>query len=227
MGELAWQRRVAQVARALQAETGSIDTIELSVKLAVETINGAEDASLSLAHRGQIVETAAATSERALSADRLQQQLGSGPLLADVWDQEVVSCPDLQIDERWGKWGARLATDMGIESMLCFRMFADRERLGAISLYASDPHAFKAVDIEDGVSFAAHTAIAVEVARTDDNLELALDSRSVIGQATGIAMERYGIDAVRAFALLKRLSQDTNTKLHEVATEVIRTRDLP
>lgn len=224
---MAWSRRVAEVAQALQAETGAMDTIELSVKLAVEAIHGAQDASLSLAHHGQIAETMAATSERAFAADRLQQELGSGPLLGEVWDRDVVSCADLEADERWGQWGRRLATDLGIRSLLCFRMFADEQRLGAISLYSSDLHAFDATDVEEGISFAAHTAIAIESARAEENLELALDSRSLIGQATGIVMERYEIDALRAFALLKRLSQDTNTKLHEVATEMIRTRELP
>lgn len=60
----------------------------------------------------------------------------------------------------------------------------------------------------------ATTAIAVEVAREDGNFEPALDSWSLIGQATGIAMERCGIDALRALGLLKRISQDNE---HEVA----------
>jgi AmiR/NasT family two-component response regulator len=58
-------------------------------------------------------------------------------------------------------------------------------------------------------------------------MDIALDSRSLIGQATGIVMARYDIDAVRAFAVLKRISQHTNVKLHEVAAELIRTRRLP
>ena len=58
-------------------------------------------------------------------------------------------------------------------------------------------------------------------------MDLALDSRSLIGQATGIVMDRYDLDAVRAFAVLKRISQQSNVKLHEVAVELIRTRHLP
>ena len=65
--------------------------------------------------------------------------------------------------------------------------------------------------------FATHTALAWNMLRRDEQFRSALASRDVIGQAKGMLMERFGIDAVRAFDLLKRLSQDSNTPLHEVA----------
>lgn len=220
-------RRMAEVARALQEESGPTATMDLAVKLAIDVVPGAEDAAISLVHRARIVESPAFTSDRAAAIDRIQHEVGEGPLLAAVWDHEVVSCTDLAAEARWGDWGPRAAKETGIQSMLCFRMFADRNRLGALSLYSPVPDAFVFADIESGISLAAHTAIAVIVAQEDENKDIALDSRSLIGQATGIAMERYGIDAVRAFAVLKRISMDSNVKLHEVAAELIRTRSLP
>ncbi len=38
-------------------------------------------------------------------------------------------------------------------------------------------------------------------------------------------MERYGVDDVRAFEMLKQLSQDSNTKLYGIAQRVIDTRN--
>ena len=38
-------------------------------------------------------------------------------------------------------------------------------------------------------------------------------------------MERYGVDDVRAFQMLRQLSQEQNIKLIEVAERVIGTRD--
>ena len=49
----------------------------------------------------------------------------------------------------------------------------------------------------------------------------------LVGQAMGILMERFDMDADRAFAVLKRYSQDTNTKLRDVAQQLIDTRKLP
>ena len=220
-------RRMADVARALQEEQGSIATMDMAVSLAIDVVPGAEDASISLVHRARIVESPAFTSERAAVIDRIQQEVGEGPLLSDVWDQEVISCADLATETRWGDWAPRASKETGIQSMLCFRMFAQKNRLGALCLYSTLPNAFVYADVESGISLAAHTAIAVIVAQNDETKDIALDSRSLIGQATGIAMERYGIDAVRAFAVLKRISQDSNVKLHEVAAELIRTRSLP
>ena len=55
----------------------------------------------------------------------------------------------------------------------------------------------------------------------------AVDGRTVIGQAQGILMERYGITAEQAFTVLKRLSQDGNVKLHQLASEFVEHRRFP
>ncbi|MGZ5390740.1 MAG: ANTAR domain-containing protein [Mycobacterium sp.] len=44
-----------------------------------------------------------------------------------------------------------------------------------------------------------------------------LASRDVIGQAKGLLMQRNNVTGVQAFAMLTRASQETNTKLVEVA----------
>jgi len=46
-----------------------------------------------------------------------------------------------------------------------------------------------------------------------------LASRDIIGQAKGIVMERFHLDATRAFALIARLSQKENIKLHDIAAK--------
>ncbi|MDT5013087.1 MAG: hypothetical protein QOH57_4704, partial [Mycobacterium sp.] len=43
--------------------------------------------------------------------------------------------------------------------------------------------------------------------------------------AKGVIMERYKVDDVRAFEMLRRLSQENNTKLLDIAERVIDTRD--
>ena len=52
------------------------------------------------------------------------------------------------------------------------------------------------------------------------HLYAALASRDVIGQAKGILMERHRIGADEAFERLVRISQATNTKLHDVAATI-------
>ena len=52
-------------------------------------------------------------------------------------------------------------------------------------------------------------------------------SHNLIGQAQGILMERYKVTAERAFAVLSRVSQETNVKVRDVAQRLIDTRETP
>jgi AmiR/NasT family two-component response regulator len=66
-------------------------------------------------------------------------------------------------------------------------------------------------------------AITLSESRGKANLERALASRDLIGQAKGILMHARRVTADEAFALLVRRSQETNTKLIEVAEAVVAT----
>jgi len=52
-------------------------------------------------------------------------------------------------------------------------------------------------------------------------LEAALVSRAEIDQAKGMLMAVHGLTAEQAFGRLVELSQNTNTKLHEVARNLM------
>ena len=69
--------------------------------------------------------------------------------------------------------------------------------------------------------FAAHSSVAWNSARRDEQFRHALASRDIIGQAKGMIMERYGVDAVQAFEVLRKLSQDSNVPLVEVARGLV------
>ena len=58
---------------------------------------------------------------------------------------------------------------------------------------------------------------ATEIAQ----LRTALAHRDTIGMAKGLLMERYDVDADAAFAILRRTSQRSNTKLAKVAAELV------
>ena len=60
-----------------------------------------------------------------------------------------------------------------------------------------------------------------------ESLKAGMATRSEIGQAQGIIMERFQLDAHAAFATLVRLSQHTNRKLIDIARELAQTGDLP
>jgi AmiR/NasT family two-component response regulator len=58
-------------------------------------------------------------------------------------------------------------------------------------------------------------------------LEVAVEHRTTIGKALGVLMERFDLDDDEAFDYLARCSQEQNRKLYDLATELVRLRELP
>lgn len=79
-------------------------------------------------------------------------------------------------------------------------------------------HTLAAVSVvENGRHLEREQALVAET----EQLRRAIETRDTIGQAKGIVMERFNIDAVAAFNLLKKLSQQTNIRLHDIARKLI------
>ncbi|GAA2137727.1 GAF and ANTAR domain-containing protein [Nocardioides koreensis] len=220
-------RRMAALARELQESRDLQATIEHAVELADKNIVDCDGAAISLVRRGRDMDTPAATDESAAAADRLQVELGQGPCLDAIAERRLVASDDLVDDARWPAWGPRVAADTGLRSALCFRLFTQGATVGALSLYSRRVQGFGEVDREVGGVLAAHVAVAMATAQQVETLGVAVDARTVIGQAQGILMERYDIDAERAFAVLKRISTTSNVKLHEIAQRLVVERTLP
>jgi AmiR/NasT family two-component response regulator len=102
------------------------------------------------------------------------------------------------------------------------------------SFYAREPDAFDEHSRSVATRFAPYAAVAAanmyayEDARDmAEHLERALDSRAVIDQAKGILMEWYKLPADSAFQALARVSMQTNTRLRDVADDLVRTGVFP
>jgi hypothetical protein len=110
--------------------------------------------------------------------------------------------------------------------MLGIRLHTTATTIGSLNLYDTRPDHFTEEDRDVAHIFARHAAVALSSARETANLCKAIDARRLIGQAQGILMERFDMDADQAFAVLRRYSQDHNVKLHVVAERLISTRTL-
>ncbi len=74
---------------------------------------------------------------------------------------------------------------------------------------------------EIGLAVATHAALALFSARREVQFASALASRDTIGQAKGMIMERFSIDALQAWELLRKLSQDANVSVFDLARQLI------
>lgn len=188
----------------------------------VRLIDPARHAGVILALGRRHLEIVATTGPIPQQLDELQQQTGAGPCLAAAKSQEVVRIEDVTTDPRWPPFATH-ATAAGVRSMLCLPLHVDTTTFGTLSLYAESPRAFK--DVTESVArvLAVLAAITLSESRGRSNLQRALESRDLIGQAKGIIMQARRVTADEAFALLVRRSQETNTKLVDVAEAVVTT----
>lgn len=216
---------LAELARDLQREHGAPATLEKVVASAIAMIPGVEEASISLVTGRREVTSWAASDDLPKVVDALQSETGQGPCLDAIYDHATVSVPDMATETRWPDFAAR-AAEAGAGSMLSFQLFVQEDNLGALNLYGRRPHAFDVESEHVGYLFAAHAAIAFSAVRAGENLQVALDSRTLIGQAQGILMERHELSADQAFVLLTTASQHRNVKLRVVAQELVSTRHL-
>ena len=119
------------------------------------------------------------------------------------------------------------AADKGVGSLLSFQLFVTGDNLGALNLYATQPHAFDEESESVGLVFASHASIALAGAQQEERLRTAIASRDLIGQAKGILMERFRITADQAFRVLVGASSRTNRRLADIAAELCSTGELP
>ncbi|MEO7352413.1 MAG: GAF and ANTAR domain-containing protein, partial [Marmoricola sp.] len=193
---------------------------------ATEIIEGCDLAGMSIVNPSGI-DTPAGSGEALKRLDGLQFELQEGPCYDALRLHVVVIGRDLANDVRWPKWGPRVANEIGVRSIVSYRLFSGENTLGAMNLYSHSLDAFDNEDIENGGALAAHVAVALIEAQTVTNLETAIDARTTIGQAEGILMERFDLLPAQAFDVLRRVSQARNIKLNRVAQELVRTRVTP
>ncbi|BBY75540.1 hypothetical protein MPRF_24390 [Mycolicibacterium parafortuitum] len=216
-------RRMAELARLVAAPRRVEEVLSDVTAEVMALIPGTDAAGVLFVGKAGRFETVAGTSELPRRLDELQMLYKEGPCLDAALDELVVRTDDFRTEGRWPRY-APAAVEIGVLSGLSFKLYTSGQTAGALNLFALRPNAFDEEAETVGAILAAHAAAAVLASRQSEQLESALSSRDRIGQAKGIIMERYNIDDVAAFDMLRRLSQDSNTKLVDIASKVIETR---
>ena len=215
----------ADIAEQLYDADSFDDVLSRIAEAAVSTIAGCRMASVTLHERSEY-RTAASTDPAATAVDQAQYQSHEGPCL-DAVDAAMVYAQSFP-DERWPTLASR-PTESGVQSALSYRLAAASSGTadssgGSLNSYGVIPSAFNDTAQEIGLILAAHASVAARAVEERStlqslgrDLQQALLSRDVIGQAKGILMERLKITPEEAFDLLRRSSQHLNLKLRDVA----------
>lgn len=206
---------LGDLAVSMQDQVDTDATLRALVSGAVDIVPGAHWAGVSLID-GHDIESRAPSDPVVAKLDGLQIELDDGPCLSSLREHRTILIDDMATEARWPIFAAA-ANELGVHSLLSFQLSVVAQNLGALNLYSGESGVFADDSVFIGGIVAQHASVALYGAEAETQFDSALSTRDVIGQAKGIIMERFQVDARQAFRLLTRLSQDSNTKLVEVA----------
>ena len=218
-------RQVSGLYQILLSDETVDGFLQRIAELTVDHVPACDTCSVSLREEGG-VDTRAASDAVAERVDAHQYSSGEGPCLTAIDTGQTVKIGLMDEDDRWPRFGP-LAQSEGVVSTYSVPLKVEDRTVGALNIYSlSQP--FEAGDEAVGEAFAAHASVGVSNAgayyRTVElgrQLEEALRSRDVIGQAKGIVMERERVTAERAFDMLRTVAQEKNMELRQVAELVV------
>lgn len=216
LGDIELPEALTAAARQLHDTTTPDSTMQVAVRLAVQLLPGAEHAGISVLERDGRRRSVARTDEVVRTAEETDDGRAQAPYWDQLWHAPVVRLTDSETEE-----GGRSLADAGLRSALALRLRAEKRRLTVLTAYAGKPRAFDADATRIGRLFTAHVSLALDSATVREQLTEAMRTRDLIGQATGILMERKDIDAAEAFDSLVRTSQRENVKLRDIARRVV------
>jgi len=213
---------MAQMAEEVFRAGDLAETAEQVVAMAAAEVD-ADHAGIVLFQGQRDAQTIAATSQICDLVIRLPYD---GPYWDGRWSRQALIV-DLRWDQRWPEWSTAVH-ELGLHHLLGVELTAGNgRRVGVLTLFTEQRREFSDEDIAVTHIFGRHAALAIQVAHHRENMQAALDTRKLIGQAQGILMERYQMSDKHAFELLRRLSQTHNRKLRDIAHEVVDTRRIP
>ncbi|MGI8774478.1 MAG: GAF and ANTAR domain-containing protein [Actinomycetota bacterium] len=215
------------LAQLVTASETTESTINQIAELAVAAIDPLEVCSVSLAKDGKIT-TVGATDPMATHLDEIQYGVGEGPCLSSIANHATFYIPDMATDETWPTFSRRAAEKTGVASLLAYVLRVDDSSLGAVNMMSTKTGAFDTDDRAAGSLFAAQAGVALANALTHESdqtkiaqLEEAVETRTVIGEAIGLLMASRKCDKDEAFQVLTELSQRSNTKVREIAVRLV------
>jgi GAF domain-containing protein len=213
---------IARLATINFARSDMEDVLSTIAGLARDAVTAAREVSITLMSEGRGT-TAAFTGELAVALDEQQYDGGYGPCLDACDSGEMLAITDATTEDRWPLF-TRRATELGVHSSLSVPLPVQDTVTGALNLYAVLPRAFDDAAVAAATTFAEHAAVAVANARSYESaatlierMRSAARTRSVIDQAKGVLIGRYGISGEDALDVLILAARRSGRRLSDVA----------
>lgn len=194
-------------------------------RLGVQALPGWDAAATSMVKKNKVA-TFGATDERVNALDQFQYDQQRGPCV-DALQGEINYFNGDDVPDKWRQF-ANAAADNGVASVVSFPLRLDDQVIGAMNFYSREKDALREGQREEGLLFASQAAVALANAESFaaagtqlEQLQEAIETRTMIGQATGLLMAQEGLTSDEAFAKLVKVSQNANIKLRDIARRYV------
>ena len=225
------QTGLSGVAQIVSSARSVVEVLHDVAQFAAQAIPGVDGAGVTMTESsgGTVrVQAWAVTADFVHQIDTVQyHELNEGPCVTCMQSRRPAISGSLGSDDRWPRFGGRVAR-LGVHSALSMPLMVDDQVIGAINAYAHHRDAFTEHAVKLASQFAGPAAVSVCNARLLSDardraasLQRAMVSRTVIDQAVGIVRARTGASTEEAFDRLVKISQTENTKLREVAEQLV------
>lgn len=162
-----------------------------------------------------------------VTAEEAQHEYGTGPTLEALHTGIPVLSQDLATELRWDGYPAT-ARAAGVQAIYAHPLRHQDEVIGTISFYGHKPNIFTEPVQRIAAQFTQPAAtllngILHRHSQTEliTQLQTALISRATIDQAVGVLVARHRCSPGEAFRILRRISQDRNIKLRDLAVSIV------
>jgi GAF domain-containing protein len=217
----------ADLAGDLAEELAPEVLVDRVLRRAVDLVPGATEAGVTVQPRSdRSTPMHFATGALMDACALLEDQLSGGPAHSASESGHLVSIDDLALDSRWPRYAGQAAA-LGVRSMVVTVFPSAHGPRGTFAVCSEQPDAFTCAARQIVPNVANRVAIALAHAEKLRHLRRAIDSRTTIGQACGILIERHKMRPEEAFQRLVRASQRNHLKLRDLAARVVETGQEP
>ncbi|NAZ83750.1 ANTAR domain-containing protein [Kineococcus sp. R8] len=221
------QQAFAELSRIVLGQRPLTQVLLRVGELAVATIPGADEISVTLVEKG-VPHTAAFTGSLAAALDERQYAAGFGPCVDAAQSGHTIRIDDVA-DTRTYTDFAAIAARSGVRSILSIGLPMPQQVLAAMNIYRFGEGPLDAEAERVAQEFGRYAAVSLANASLFEHSTLlaarmqhAMESRAVIDQAKGMIMITEGVTADEAFQRLVSASQAANRKLRDIAAEMVR-----
>jgi GAF domain-containing protein len=209
---------LAEITRLVEEDDfGS--TLNRFVARVVRTIPGCDDAVLTVRSSGAM--------EIVAGDDPGFDPTAPGPIVEASTFGEPRRLDDVGADQRWPSFSTKLA-NAGYQSCLALPLNTKGEDTAVLTLFSAEPGQFADTAYDLVLLLTLHAGVAFDNASLYHDssqliaqLRTALHTRSMVGKAQGMLMRQFNIDSEHAFETLRRSSQNSNTKIRELAAMLV------